>query len=90
MVISKEEAENVKKQLLEHINATFPEDKKEIAKTQVLEMNESQLEDFLIKNNLIKQEEEPAEEIKCIFCAIVAGKIPSYKLEENKEAVAGQ
>jgi len=92
MVISKEEAENVKQQLMEHIDSTFPEDKKESAKTQVMEMDEAQLENFLIKNNLIKSEEQneknPEEKMQCVFCAIVAGKIPSYKLEENKDAVA--
>ena len=26
--------------------------------------------------------------MQCIFCAIVAGKVPSYKLDENKDAIA--
>jgi len=83
-MLNEEQVQTIKKQLIEQIDSSFPEDKKESAKEQVEEMNEEELEAFLDKNKLMK----PKEENSCIFCSITSGKIPCYKLMENKKAIA--
>ena len=46
-------------------------------------MSSKELEDFLAKNNLVA-----GQDSQCIFCSIVFGDIPSYKIDENSEAIA--
>jgi len=85
-MLSKEQANQVKKQLIHQIESNFPEDKKEIAIQQVESMSNEQLEEFLKQNKLIKnQQGEPQQ---CIFCSIINGKIPSYKIDENEKGIA--
>ena len=90
MPLTEEQIQSIKKQILKQVE-NFPQEQKEIARKQVEEMNAEQLEQFLIQNNLIKQKEnsdqgtEPGE---CIFCSIIQGKTPSYKIDENKSAIA--
>lgn len=79
-MLSEEQAGQIKEQLLSQIDS-FPEDKRENARENIEAMNPEQLEDFLIKNNLIKNNE-------CIFCSIVSGETPSYKIGENSGSIA--
>ena len=66
-MLSKEQLTELKKKLLEQIEQNFPADKKEFAIQQVESMNSEELEEFLRKNNLVKEIENP----KCIFCSII-------------------
>jgi diadenosine tetraphosphate (Ap4A) HIT family hydrolase len=84
-MLTSEQIEAIKTQLIEQINLSFPEEKKEEAMQKVEEMNERELENFLEKNKLIKQEKD--KENPCIFCSIVSGKIPCHKIAENKKAI---
>jgi len=100
-MLTSEQIKQLKEQLLGQL-ANFPEDKRESMKEQILMMNDSQFEEFLIKNGLIsgsgsedeiEEEQEGKKNIpqkgnSCIFCSILAGNIPSYKIDENKESVA--
>jgi histidine triad (HIT) family protein len=81
-MLPKTQIAGIKKQLLEQIEANFPEDKKHEIKTKIEKMNSEELEVFLKENGLIK------DESKCIFCSIANGEIKSYKIAENDEAVA--
>jgi len=83
MVLSTEEIEQTKQQIMEHIESSFPEEKKEAAKQQIQAMNEFQLEQFLIQNNLVKGDSQ-----QCIFCSIISKSIPSYQITESQNAVA--
>ncbi len=76
------QAELIKKQLIEQIEKTFPQDKKESAIHQIKIMTNDQLEEFIVKNNLVKGEE------KTIFRSIVEGEVDSYLVGENDYAVA--
>lgn len=91
-MIPTEQLESVRKQILEQIEATFPVDKKEFAKNQVLSMNNEQLIDFLQKNRLLKVPEEiPSQTTQtreCVFCSIIRNEISSYKIDENKGNIA--
>ncbi len=84
-MLTSEQTEKIKEQLIAQIEKSFPEDRKEFAKKQIENMNSEQLEEFLKKNQLIKTGEEPKG---CVFCSIVSGDIHSYKIDENKKAVA--
>ena len=84
-MLNPEQTEQIKEQLIEQIEKSFPEDRKEFAKSQIKNMNSEQLEEFLKKNQLIKKGEKPGS---CVFCSIVSGEINSYKIDENKKAVA--
>jgi len=86
-MLNDEQIQTIKKQLIEQIASSFPEDKKESAIQQVEDMNEEELEAFLEKNKLVKQQDQQ-EENNCIFCSIISGKVPCYKIAENKKAIA--
>lgn len=92
MVLSSEQTKAIKKQLIENIEKSFPEDRKEFAKNQIESMDSEQLEEFLKKNNLKVEKggltSSGQGEPNCIFCSIVSGKADSYKIAENKEALA--
>ena len=85
-MLTPEQVEHVKKGLKEHIDSSFPDDRKEFAKTQVDAMSPEDLEQFLIKNNLIQGNVNETE--TCIFCSIVSGKIPSHSISANEMALA--
>jgi len=86
MALSEEQIESIKKQIFKQIE-NFPEEQRQNAQEQVESMNAQELEQFLIQNKLIKQKGEQEPE-GCIFCSIVENKIQSYRIAENKNAVA--
>jgi len=51
-MLSKDQAQQMKQQLIEHIKQTFPEEKKQGAIDQILGMDEEQFEQFAIQNKL--------------------------------------
>jgi diadenosine tetraphosphate (Ap4A) HIT family hydrolase len=85
-MLSQEQTQQVKAQLLQQIEANFPEDKKQEAKQQVETMSSEQLEVFLEKNKLTKNQSSGDQ--GCVFCSIVLGDTQSYKIDENNSAVA--
>ncbi len=88
-MLSEEEAKNIKTQIIQQIDSTFPEDKKNQAKQEVDSMGIPQLEEFLKQNNLVKEQgQKESSQQQCIFCAIASGQSDSVKLDENEEAVA--
>jgi histidine triad (HIT) family protein len=84
-MLSEEQITQIKEQLIQQIDSTFPEENKEQAKQEVLSMNSEQLEAFLEKNNMVQSNQG---EQKCIFCSIISGEIPSTVIDENKDAIA--
>ena len=90
-MLTPEQTEDIKKQLIKHIEKDFPKDKQEFAKKQIECMDSGQLEEFLKKNKLMQasQTTQPAQKSQeCVFCSIVSGEISSYKINENKRAIA--
>ncbi len=87
-MISKEKAEEFRKQIIDHIKKTFPEDKKNLAIHQINSMSDEQLEEFLIQNKLLPSESpsEPSE--NCVLCGIYSQKIPSKIISREKNAIA--
>jgi len=83
-MLTPEQAETIKNQLIEKISSILPEDKQDFAIDQIKSMNSEELEDFLKKNDIALQQGTQ----KCIFCSIVSGNLPSYKIEENAYAIA--
>lgn len=87
-MLTKEQADEIKKQLLSQVE-NLPQENKEQIKQQISEFNEEQLEAFLEQNKVqVQQGQEGAEGTKCIFCSIIENKMPSYKIAENKKAIA--
>jgi len=81
--------QSIKKQIINQITSTFPENRKQEAIEKVESMNHEELEEFLIQNKLIKTSELEQEVVKkCIFCSIIKGDIPTNKIDENKFAIA--
>jgi len=89
-MINENQIEQIKQQLIQQIESTFPEDKKQAAIEQIESMNQQELEDFLISNNLIESNTQSEKESvqKCIFCSIIFGDMPSTKISENEKAIA--
>jgi histidine triad (HIT) family protein len=85
-MLPKEQIPDIKKQIVEQIKKTFPADKQAIAVKKLQSMSDEQLEQFLVQNKMIAQGE--GDQNQCVFCAITQGQIPSYKIDENKDAIA--
>lgn len=83
-MLSEEETEKIKKDIVSQIESSFPADKIEMARSQIEAMNSEQLEAFLEKNKMVKEEGES----KCVFCSIVSGDINSCKIDETDSALA--
>jgi histidine triad (HIT) family protein len=83
MVITNEQAEKIKESLLEQLS-NFPEDKREQIKGQVESMTPKQIENFVEQNNLLHL----GAKGNCIFCTIVEGETPSFKIAENEKNIA--
>ncbi len=77
---------NIKKQLIAQLEKTNLPNKEEI-KQAIKEMNKEQLNEFL-KQNKIEAKQSEEKQIECIFCEIAKGNVPSYKIDENKKAIA--
>ena len=89
MPIPKEQAEEVKKQLISQIEKSQLENKEQIKK-YIQQLNEQQLEEFLKQNKIdisAATSQKPTEP-KCTFCSIKDNEMPSYKIAENKKAIA--
>jgi len=88
-MLSKEQLSQVKEQLFKQLE-NWPESQRESAKEQISSMSDEELEKFLIKNKMIKTDggEQNENNQECIFCSIIKNEIPSYKLDENENAVA--
>ena len=92
-MLTKEQSENIKQQLVQQIQVAYPHENKELIMSQIQSMTSEQLENFLIQNNLIKQDgvessSKKQKTTECIFCSIINNEIPCYKIDENKDAVA--
>lgn len=87
MPFTEEQSKSIKQQILKQIES-FPEDKREQIKSYVHSLNNEQLEEFLIKNNLIKSSENPEKTDGCIFCSIANKKIESLNVYEDKDYLA--
>jgi len=91
-MLSENQIQEIKKQLIAQIDTGFPEDKKGFAIQQIQGMNGEQLEEFLKQNNLMTQgknsDQQTLAQDQCIFCSIASGKIQAYKIDENKTAIA--
>ena len=88
-MLQEDQVKNIKEQLINQINSTFPEEQKKDSIQKIESMNSEELEQFLIQNNLIKSDgQQNSENQKCIFCSIVFGDIPSTKIAENENAIA--
>lgn len=85
-MLSQEQVKQITSQLFKQIEK-FPEQQREAARKQIEEMNAEELEEFLIKNKMVKDSEKEETE-DCIFCLILKGKIKAYRLDENKKALA--
>jgi histidine triad (HIT) family protein len=81
-MLSKKQADQIKKQLLSNLEQSKIENKEELV-AGIKAMNGEQLEEFLKQNKLVKSGKE-----ECIFCSIVDGKIDSYKVGESENALA--
>ena len=84
-MITDEQADQIKEQLLQQLKH-FPEDKREQMKQQVLSMSTQEVEEFVKQNQLAQQGQQGKQQ--CVFCSIIEGKIPCFKINENKGNIA--
>ena len=90
-MLTEEETENLREQVLSQVEKNFPEDKKEFAKEQISLMNHEEFEKFLRNNKIIKDEGETSQEEgkeNCVFCSIASKEMSSYAVGENEVAIA--
>lgn len=96
MPITDEQAKSIKQQLLKQVES-FPEDKREEIKEYILGLNNQQLEEFLIKNKLMKEDgtmdEPPQKKVElppgtnpdCIYCLLGNKAMNSLPIYEDKD-----
>jgi histidine triad (HIT) family protein len=77
----------IKQQIIQQIEATFPPEKKDEAIAQIQQMGPEQLEKFLVENQKAAKEQQP-QTPQCIFCSIIGGTTPTYQIDDNKQAIA--
>ncbi|MEK6859260.1 MAG: HIT domain-containing protein [Nanoarchaeota archaeon] len=94
MPLTPEQAEKIKKSLIEQLEKSPQENKEKIIE-YVKDLNEEEFEEFLKQNKIQVQGEKGSETIaaepgeqKCIFCSIVTNELPSYKIAETKNSLA--
>ncbi|VVB78622.1 HIT domain protein [uncultured archaeon] len=94
MPLTPEQAERIKKNLIEQLEKSDQPNKEKIIE-YVKGLNEAEFEEFLKQNKIQIQGEEGSETIatepteqKCIFCSIVNNEMPSYKIAQTKKAIA--
>ncbi len=95
MPLTKEQSEEIKKQLLLQVEK-LPQENKEQIRQHISQLNEEQLEEFLKQNKIQLQQPGQAQQgteplatgTQCIFCSIIKNEIPSNKIAENKKAIA--
>jgi diadenosine tetraphosphate (Ap4A) HIT family hydrolase len=85
MTQTKEDLENIKSKLLEHIDKTYSPEEANDFKQKISKMNDIEFVEFLKTQGLIKGEESSEN---CVFCSMVANKIPTTKINENSKAIA--
>jgi len=83
MALTKEQTEKIKEHLLKQLS-NFPEDKKEQIKEQVKSMTSEQVENLIEQNNLVHL----GAKGRCLFCTIVEGETPSFKIAEDEQNIA--
>lgn len=93
MELSQEQIEKFKIQIIKQIESSFPEEKKNSAIEKVNSMNKEEFIEFLKKNKLLGSDKDIesldyADKEETPFRMIVDEKILSYKIDENKEAIA--
>lgn len=87
-MIPEEQLKAVKEKIISMIDPNLPEAQKQQAIQQINSMSAEQLEEFIKQNNLAGQSGNTGKEGECIFCSIANEKVESYKLDENKNAIA--
>ena len=93
MPFDKEQAIEIKKQLLDQVEK-LPNENREQIKQHIHSLNDEQLEEFLIQNNIqISPTDTPTDNKeptvnKPIFELIAKKEIPSFVINENKDAIA--
>lgn len=88
-MLSESETQEIKQKLISHIESTFPTEQIVNARQQIEAMDSEQLENFLHRNKLIREESSnEADEKECVFCSIASDKIKSVKIGENRNAIA--
>ncbi len=81
MVLTEEQANQIKKSLLSRLE-NFPEDRRKEIVEKVNLMSTPEVENFIKENKLTHLGDQ------CIFCSIVSGKNPSFKIAENAKDIA--
>lgn len=81
MALTLEETKKIKNHLLQQLG-NFPEEKREEIKEKIEAMPSSQVEEFVRENQLNHLGNQ------CIFCSIVAGTNPSFKIGESGRNIA--
>lgn len=106
MPIDDSQAKNIKEQILKQLEtqAQIPADKKEQLRKYISSLNNEQLEEFLIKNNMMGSETNPEDSSEeqgqdkkttqkpgsgdCIMCLISSKKIESLAIYDDKDYLA--
>jgi histidine triad (HIT) family protein len=89
MSLTDEQAKQIKEQIFKQLES-FPEDKREEARHYIESLDNEQLEEFIKKNKLVKENGEAGEQeaSQCVMCLISNKKIDSVQIYEDENYFA--
>ena len=94
-MLTQEQTDQIKQKIIEQLENSVPHEKFQELQSYILQLNPQELEEFLKKNKIniqqIDQQENQIEQNQPqqnIFRLIIEGKVPSYKIAENSQALA--
>ncbi len=88
MTQTKEDLENIKSKLIDHIKSTYDETKANEFINNIDGMNDDQFIEFLKKQGLIGEDGQTKQQTQCIFCSMIYGEVPTTKIDENEKAIS--
>jgi len=91
-MIPEDQLRQIKENIISQINSNFPEERKSEAIEKIEAMGQEDLEQFIKQNQIMQESQDsgtaaPAQN-QCPFCLINAKQIPTYIIEDIKDAMA--
>ena len=86
MPLTEEQIKSIKASILKQIES-WPKEQQEQAVSQIESMSPEEFEEFVAKNNIQTESNQETKQ-ECVFCLILQGKVPAYKIDENRKAIA--
>jgi len=87
MTQTKQDLDNIKSKLLEHIKSTYEKTKADEMTLRIENMDDNEFINFLKSQGLLNDKNTKTDS-SCVFCSMINENIPTTKIAENEVAIA--